>query len=580
MSDAFQTAIQHQQSGRLNQAAEIYQGLLRADPNQPEVLLQFGLLLHQAGQSREGLSYLQRAAALSPADPAIHVAAASLLLALGRPADAARAAETALELNASLPEAANNLGLAHSLLHRHDAADAAFRRALGLRPDFADAQYNLANLMRERGDLPGAIALYRALLQSSPHFTAARVNLGTALELSGELEAAATAYRAALAAQPPLPPAWQTIAQLNLAQVLQKMNRFREAAETFRLVVQRDSASAVAHFGLGQCARELGDTAAALAAFEQAAKLAPENEDIRAALSGLLSGMIPGWHLPMLADTARNEAFSAAIEKAVRPGMTVLDIGTGSGLLALMAARAGAAKVIACEAHPQIADAAATIVARNGFAERITVIARRSTELDPEKDLPRRADLLVSEILDAGLIGEGMLPTSRDALRRLVRPGAQVIPAAAQVLAQVVTLPQLRMVNPLREICGFDLSPFDRFRNRSAHGVVRLDHEPYQALSEVAPVLRIDFAAPPDWTNPETHRWTAEIAAPGTAQAVVFWFELWLDAEIMVSTGPRGAMRHWGQAVCWLPEDRPVATGDRLPFAVELADNQIGFRPA
>lgn len=580
MSDPFQTALQHQRSGRLNQAAEIYQTLLRADPNQPRVLQQFGLLLHQAGQPREGLVHLRRAAALAPDDPAIQVATASLLLAAGQPGEAVQAAEKALALNAALPEAANNLGLALALLQRFEAAEAAFRRALALRPDFTDAQFNLANLLRDRSRLADAIALYRALLQAAPHYTAAQVNMGAALELSGDFEAAATAYRAAIAAQPALPPAWLTITHLNLAQVLQKQNRFRDAVEAFRLVLQRDATLAVAHFGLGQCARELGDTATALAAFEQAAKLAPGNADIRAALSGLLSGMIPGWHLPMLADTARNEAFASAIAKAVQPGMTVLDVGTGSGLLALLAARAGAEQVVACEAHQLIADTARDIVARNGFGERITVIARRSTELEPGKDLSRPADLLVAEILDAGLIGEGMLPTSRDALRRLVKPGAKVIPAAAQVLAQLVALPQLRAVNPLREICGFDLSPFDRFRNQSAHSIVRLDHEPYHPLSDIAEVLRIDFAHPPDWTTPETQRWTADIVAPGTAQAVVFWFELWLDDSIMVSTGPGGAMRHWGQAVCWLPEDRQVAAGDRLPFTVELADNQIGFRPA
>ena len=105
MSDPFQTALQHQQSGRLNQAAEIYQSLLRADPNQPEVLQQFGLLLHQAGQPREGLAHLRRAAALKPDDPAIYVAAASLLLAAGQPGEAVQAAEKALALNAALPEA-------------------------------------------------------------------------------------------------------------------------------------------------------------------------------------------------------------------------------------------------------------------------------------------------------------------------------------------------------------------------------------------------------------------------------------------------------------------------------------------
>jgi hypothetical protein len=249
-------------------------------------------------------------------------------------------------------------------------------------------------------------------------------------------------------------------------------------------------------------------------------------------------------------------------------------------LLAMLAARAGANRVVACETHSLIAETAQEIVAKNGFADRIAVIAKRSTELEPARDLPAPADLVVAEVLDAGLTGEGMLPTIRDALRRLAKPGAIVIPAAAQLVAQVMRLPNLRAVNPLREICGFDLSPFDRFRNQSAHGVVRLDHEPHEALSAVLPVCRIDFANPPDWVQPRQMAWSAPIQQDGAAQALVFWFELWLDDDIMLSTGPNGAMRHWGQAVCWLPEDRPVQAGQALDFRVTLADTYFDFTPA
>lgn len=578
--DAFQTALQHQQAGRLQEAAAIYQALLQREPNHPGLLNQIALLHHQAGQPVEGLKYLRRAVQLAPEHAPFHTNAASLLLAAGQPAEAAMAARKALALKPDTPEAANNLGLAEAMLGHAAEAEKAFRQALGLRPGFVDARFNLANLLREQNKLTAAIAEYRTILQAAPQFAAAQVNLGVCLDMAGDLDGAAQAYRAALDAEPGLPPAHRNLALLNLAQVLQKQNRFQDAAAAFRAVLKQDDKLFAAQMGLGQCARELGDTEEALAAFQRAVQLAPDNEEARAALSGLLSRLIPGWHLPMLADTARNEAFAAALQKAVRPNMTVLDIGTGSGLLALLAARAGAEKVIACEAHPLIAATAKEIVAKNGYEKTITVIAKRSTELDPVQDMPQQADLMVAEILDAGLIGEGMLPTTRDALRRLVKPGAPVIPAAAQVIAQVVSLPHLRAVNPVREICGFDLSAFDKFRNQSTHGNVRLDHEPYQALSEALPVLRIDFVQPPDWVQPQRMTWTAPIATEGQAQAVVFWFDLWLDDEIMLSTGPGGAMRHWGQAACWLPADQNVRAGDKLTFEVILADNYFDFRLA
>jgi len=572
--DPFQVALQHQQAGRLNEAAAIYQTLLRTNPNLPAVLHQFGLLFHQAGRPAEGLPHLRHALALEPGNPSLLTNAASLYLAAGQPGPAEAAARQALALQPDLPQAAGNLGLALALLGRGDEAEAAYRRALALLPDFPDAQFNLANLLRDRGDLAAAIALYRTLLAARPQFAAAAVNLGVALDLAGDLEAAAAAYRAAIAQQPGL-----ALAHLNLGLVLQKQNRFAEAVASFRAALAHDARLPAAQMGLGQCARELGDTAAAMAAFRAAVDLAPGDAAARAALSGLLSGLIPGWHFPMLADAARNDAYATAIAKAVRPGMQVLDIGTGSGLLALLAARAGASHVTAVEAHPVIAATARQIVAKNGYEATITVIAKRSTELDASM-LPEPADLIVSEILDAGLIGEGMLPTSRDALKRLARPGAATIPARARVMAQLMALPVLRQVNPLRTVCGFDLSPFDAFRNAAAHGNVRLDHEEHVPLGAVQPVLDIDFRTPPDWTRPQGMDWTAMAARDGIAQAVVFWFELWLDDEIMLSTGPGGALRHWGQAACWLPEDRPVTAGAVLPFRVTLADNYIDFIPA
>lgn len=572
MSDPFQTALQHQQAGRLAQAAEIYQAMLRGNPQQPDVLHQYGLLHHQAGRPEEGVKFIQRAMSLEPDRLAFVNSAAMLFIAAGQPAEAARAAEQAVARNPQSADATNNLGLALAMLGRFDDAVAAYNRALALRVDFPEARFNLANLLRERGDLNGAIAAYRALLQAAPQFVGARVNLGIAQELAGDLPGATESYRAATQAQPDL-----AVAHLNLGLALQKQHRFREAITSLQTAVKLDASLLGAHMAIGQSARELGDSAMAVAAFQRAAKLAPDHPDVKTALSGLLSGLIPGWHFPMLADSARNDAFDAALRKAVKPGMTVLDIGTGSGLLALMAARAGAKQVVAAEAHPLIAETAREIVAANNAADRISVIAKRSTEME----MPgAAADLIVAEVLDAGLIGEGMLPTARDAIKRLAKAGAQIIPAHAQLLAQVISLPALRRVNPLRDISGFDLSAFDKFRNSSAHGNVRLDHEDYVALTEALPVQRIDFANPPDWTQPQAMLWQAPVTAAGTAQAVVFWFELWLDDEIMLSTGPGGAMRHWGQAICWLPEDRQVQPGETLPFTLTLADTYIDFTPA
>ena len=108
---------------------------------------------------------------------------------------------------------------------------------------------------------------------------------------------------------------------------------------------------------------------------------------------------ISGWadpveHARMLHDERRTGDFLAALAAAVRPGDVVLDIGTGSGVLAVAAARAGARHVYAVEAS-DIAGVAERVFEANGVADRVTLLPGWSRQID----LPEPADLLVAEII-------------------------------------------------------------------------------------------------------------------------------------------------------------------------------------
>jgi len=72
----------------------------------------------------------------------------------------------------------------------------------------------------------------------------------------------------------------------------------------------------------------------------------------------------------------RNAAYDAALKNAMRPGMRVLDIGSGTGLLALVAARAGAERVYSCEMNPAVADAAREIVELNGYSGKVQILVQ------------------------------------------------------------------------------------------------------------------------------------------------------------------------------------------------------------
>ena len=157
---------------------------------------------------------------------------------------------------------------------------------------------------------------------------------------------------------------------------------------------------------------------------------------------GATGGRSSGWadpveHGRMLDDDRRTRDYLEALAQAVRPDDVVLDIGTGSGVLAVAAARAGARHVYAVEAS-DIAEVAERVFAANGVQDRVTLIPAWSRLID----LPEPADLLVAEIIGNEPLEEEILETTLDARRRLLKPGARLIPHALTLLARPLELPE------------------------------------------------------------------------------------------------------------------------------------------
>ena len=279
---------------------------------------------------------------------------------------------------------------------------------------------------------------------------------------------------------------------------------------------------------------------------------APDDVEVAARTQQLIGHSVPRWHFNMLRDEPRNAAFDAAIRRAVTPGTHVLDIGAGSGLLSLMAARAGAGRVVACEENPAIADVATRIVAANAYVERIRVVTGNSTELDVDADLEGRADVIVSEIVSNNLLAEGVLQTLADATTRLLAPGGQMIPAGGGVMIALGSWTTVEE-RAVAMVDGFDLSGFNALAQ--VPRTVALSDATLALHSEAVPLLTFDFtAAPPR----EPHRATLTLTATGgPIGGVVQWIRLQLDAEGVYENRPGpDAKSHWGAQ--YYPFDKPL----------------------
>src|SRR5687767_7733786 len=100
----------------------------------------------------------------------------------------------------------------------------------------------------------------------------------------------------------------------------------------------------------------------------------------------------------MIADTVRMNAYAEALRRAVKPGGIVLDIGTGTGIFALLACQFGAQRVYALEPNENI-QVAKLLAKDNGFSDRIEFIRDVSTNIT----LSEKADVIISDL-------RGMLP--------------------------------------------------------------------------------------------------------------------------------------------------------------------------
>ena len=102
----------------------------------------------------------------------------------------------------------------------------------------------------------------------------------------------------------------------------------------------------------------------------------------------------PIGHKALIADAIRTTAYQKAIFETVKDGDIVVDLGTGTGILACFACQSGAKKVYAIE-KKKIIELAKEVARANNLEEKIVFVGDASTEVT----LPEKADVLISELI-------------------------------------------------------------------------------------------------------------------------------------------------------------------------------------
>jgi len=414
-----------------------------------------------------------------------------------------------------------NLAECHQQLGQYQEAITAAERAIKITPTLFRPWLIKADALRAAGDYTAAIHQYKNANQCEPN-AASYLGMGLAQQALKQAPQALESLTKALSLAQHLLPAL-----LARAEILDAMGHAQEALADYRaaLTIKPDHEQGLKSASGLLVALNRGTEALEL--FNKALEVSPNLLVAKLGSAWATSKMVPLWHVPMMNESHRNDAYYEGIKTAVKPGKLVLEIGAGSGLLSMMAAKLGATQVVACEAEPLVAKTATSIVKTNGFADTVTILSKISYDVELGKDLPEKADVLIHEIFDSAIIGEHVLPAIEDAKKRLLKPDALIVPHAASIMIALMGGEAAGQYLRVESSHGFDLSGFNAIASKK----IPFYREDIALVPMSAPVdaFRFDFMKQ-DAYPAEDKILELTASAAGPCYGVVQWIRIELDS--------------------------------------------------
>lgn len=293
------------------------------------------------------------------------------------------------------------------------------------------------------------------------------------------------------------------------------------------------------------------------------------------------------WHFRMLNDSARNLSFKKAIQFCIRKQgkVHVMDIGSGTGLLSLYAANVASVKTIyAVECSRIMAEMSAEVFKGNPRGKMVTLLTKHSMDLKVGEDIEEKVSLIVSETLDSGVFGEGILDTLIHAKENLLTENGKIVPWKVKIhvagfKAKSLTMNQILVNDTFHEylfLHNFRLiakrdEPYD------AEYVDRIND--FRIVTNTADTLEVDFN---DLQSMQRHFDGTEVKEFQLESEVcndyldgfVVWFSLYLnemEPENVISTKPNSGSC-WNQAIFKLHERVLLKKSQILKLAMSCKD--------
>lgn len=425
------------------------------------------------------------------------------------------------------------------------------------------------------GDLHEAEKEYLAVIARGYRVTEILPLLAGIATINGDLQVALDRWTTFLDLKPS-----HLFGLMEKGALLHRLGRWQEAVVSLQAAERIDPNNPDLLLNLGIALIDAGRGHEAVTVLKRVADIRPGNPLVAHQIRRISSAIVPFWHIPMLNDQPRNDAFEEGIKQAIAAhGSTarVLDIGAGSGLLSMMAARAGAQNIVCCESVGIIAEVAKKIISANGYADQIKLVPKNSKDLMVGENLDKRADILVSEILSSDLLSESVLSTFEDAIDRLVHEEATIVPRAITALGCLIESDVLAKYAFVDEVSGFDVAAFTELAptRLPVHGKLTS----WRRLSDTHDLVHIDLRAR---KHEASYR---QVDLPVTADGIAMGIMQWIRVDVAEGVEFSNPPDHysdggWLQVVHTFSRPISVKAGDQFALIAGHDRTSLILMPA
>jgi SAM-dependent methyltransferase len=293
---------------------------------------------------------------------------------------------------------------------------------------------------------------------------------------------------------------------------------------------------------------------------------------LRHVLPDSLTLSSPAPHDPALADPERVEAYRKAIGRYVRPGLVVMDVGTGTGLRTLLAAHRSPRKLYAVDPSRHL-DTARWVARRHGLSDVIDFVREDSRRFTPAE---KRVDVLLHDQMGPALFGTGLVSRLVALRERLLRPGGRILPHRFELFVEPIQLRNEACLPFIwsQRLPSVDFSCLQSLREAmSPSYFTRLIHsyEVSHLLCEPQPVLSFDLETVKPGELPRGLSYTRPVARAGRLDGFCVYYRASFDEDTVFSSSP--AREHNPTPLMLLRVDsRDFAHHQTIRFELEMPE--------